>query len=446
METKIINTGFKAKPQKYEYHSGFGNTFESEAVKGALPIGQNSPQVCPYNLYAEQLSGHAFTVPRHVQQRSWLYRVRPSVCHTPLKPYNKPTLVSDLTNLHVDPNQLRWKPYPIPTTEHDFVEGLVTIAGAGHPSVRHGIAIHIYTANKDMVNKSFYNSDGDFLFVPQQGTIDIQTEFGFLEVKSGEIAVIQRGISFSIRVPDGDSRGYILEVFGSHFKLPDLGPIGANGLASPRDFKTPVAAYEITTTPHTKVNKFLGKLFEAQQDFSPFNVVAWHGNYAPYKYDLSLFNTVNSVSFDHMDPSIFTVLTAPTTDPGVAAADFVIFPPRWLVQEHTFRPPYYHRNCMSEYMGLIRGVYEAKKEGFLPGGGSLHSCMTPHGPDTHTFNTGSVAELKPTKIPDVALAFMFESSLLVGITEHAKQTQFVDEDYWKCWQGLENHFKVEKQD
>ncbi|EFA82917.1 homogentisate 1,2-dioxygenase [Heterostelium album PN500] len=434
---------FKQRPSKYQYQSGFGNSFESEAVKGSLPYGQNTPQRVANGLYAEQLSGNAFTVPRAQQQRSWLYRIRPGVCHTPLVPFEKPTLLDSACSI-VNPNQLRWKPFPIPEKKHDFVEGLITIAGAGHASVRHGIAIHIYTANENMVNKSFYNSDGDFLIVPQQGTLDIQTEFGFLEVHSGEICVIQRGVTFSVNVPDGPSRGYICEVFGAHFRLPDLGPIGSNGLANPRDFLSPVAAFEDVQVQHVKINKFLGKLFTATQDHSPFNVVAWHGNYCPYKYDLNLFCAVNSVTFDHLDPSIFTVLTAPTNEPGVAAADFVIFPPRWLVQENTFRPPYYHRNCMSEFMGLIRGVYEAKKEGFLPGGGSLHSCMTPHGPDADTFNGAIGAELKPTKIPDVALAFMFESSLILGISDYANKN-FIDDDYWKCWQNIANNFKNHQQ-
>eukprot|EP01133_Synstelium_polycarpum_P009131 gene9131-10708_t len=429
------------KPSKYQYQSGFGNTFESEAVKGAVPFGQNTPQNCPHNLYAEQLSGNAFTVARSVQQRSWLYRIRPSVVHTPFVALERESLLVEVGNLNPNPNQLRWKPFPIAEKPHDFVDGLVTICGAGHPSVRHGVAVHIYTANQSMTNRSFYNSDGDFLIVPQQGALDIQTEFGMLEVRPGEICVIQRGMCFSVAI-DGPSRGYICEVFGSHFRLPDLGPIGANGLANPRDFLSPIACYEDKNVDHVKVNKFLGKLFTATQSNSPFNVVGWHGNYCPYKYDLALFCTVNSVSFDHLDPSIFTVLTAPTNDPGVAAADFVIFPPRWMVQDHTFRPPYFHRNCMTEFMGLIRGVYDAKEEGFLPGGGSLHSCMTPHGPDADVFKKAIAAELKPTKIPDAALAFMFESSLIFGVSDHASKSH-VDQDYWKCWQGLQNNFKIE---
>jgi len=290
-----------------------------------------------------------------------------------------------------------------------------------------------------MKDKSFYNSDGDFLIVPQQGTLDIRTEFGFLEVIPGEIVVIQRGIHFSVGV-DGPSRGYILEIYNGHFKIPDLGPIGANGLANPRDFLTPVASFEDRICNWITVNKFMGQLFSTEINHSPFNVVAWHGNYAPYKYNLSNFCTINTVSFDHIDPSIFTVLTCQSNEPGVAIADFVIFPPRWTVAEHTFRPPYYHRNCMSEYMGLIRGVYEAKEEGFLPGGGSLHSCMTPHGPDASTFQKASTqTPLQPAKLPENTLAFMFESSLLFGITPFAQNSN-LDKGYYMCWEGLVSHF------
>lgn len=427
-------------PDKYSYMPGFGNQFTSEAVPGALPAGQNTPQKCPYDLYAEQLSGTAFTVPRANNQRSWLYRIRPSVAHIPFKKIDNGGL--DTKSEVVDPNQLRWRPFEIPTESTDFVQGLRTIAHAGHPTVKHGIAVHIYTANTSMKDKAFYNSDGDFLLVPQQGALDIQTEFGFLFVPPGQIAVIPRGICFSIALTEA-SRGYILEVFGAHFKIPDLGPIGANGLANPRDFLHPVAAYDDKERDFSKITKYQGQLFEAKQNFSPFNVVAWHGNYVPYKYDLALFNTINSVSYDHIDPSIFTVLTAPTTDPGTAAADFVIFPPRWAVAEHTFRPPYFHRNCMSEFMGLIFGMYEAKKEGFVPGGASLHSCMTPHGPDTDTFGKASNAELKPQRVADGTLAFMFESSLLLRVTEWA-HSHNIDDKYYECWQGLKSNFSYNK--
>ncbi|XP_032518636.2 homogentisate 1,2-dioxygenase [Danaus plexippus] len=428
-----------------KYLSGFGSEFSSEDPRrpGALPEGQNSPQRCAYGLYAEQLSGSAFTAPRTENRRSWLYRIRPSVIH---KPFVKSNISEHLTHKWDDeepnPNQSRWLPFDIPTQGSvDFASGLHTVCGAGDPRSRHGIAIHIYLCNASMENSAFYNSDGDFLMVPQQGTLNITTEFGKMEIRPNEIAVIQQGMRFAVAV-DGPTRGYILEVFDGHFKLPDLGPIGANGLANPRDFLTPVAYYEDKEVPDFKIiNKYQGALFEAVQGHSPFDVVAWHGNYVPYKYDLSKFMVINSVSFDHCDPSIFTVLTCPSTKPGVAIADFVIFPPRWSVQENTFRPPYYHRNCMSEFMGLILGSYEAKEGGFLPGGASLHSMMTPHGPDAQCFEGASKEKLVPQKIAVGTQAFMFESSLSMAITKWGFETcKKLDGNYYQCWHNLPKLF------
>ncbi|KAF9355954.1 hypothetical protein BGX34_010172 [Mortierella sp. NVP85] len=429
----------------YKYQPGFGNHFSSEALPDALPKGQNTPQVCPYGLYAEQLSGTAFTVDRKHNERSWLYRIRPSVCHTPYEAFHKKTHLvgnySDEANVNVMPNQLRWSPFDLPTEPTDFVEGLHSIAGAGDVGVKHGMAVLIYAANKNMDDAAFYNSDGDFLIVPQQGRLDIITEFGKLLVHPNEICVIQRGIRFSVALPDGPSRGYICEVFNGTWTLPDLGPIGANGLANGRDFQTPVAAFADEEKPFRIINKYGGRLFTAKQNHSPFDVVAWHGNYAPFKYNLALFNTVNSVSFDHMDPSIFTVLTCKSEKPGTAIADFVIFPPRWSVQENTFRPPYFHRNCMSEFMGLIHGSYEAKQGGFLPGGASLHSMMTPHGPDAPTFEKASTEELKPAYIAKGTQAFMFESSMQLQPTHWAiKESGKVQHDYFQAWQGLKSNF------
>ncbi|XP_064404429.1 homogentisate 1,2-dioxygenase-like [Halichondria panicea] len=421
------------------YHPGFGSEISSEALPGALPVGQNNPQNCPYGLYCEQLSGTAFTAPRESNRRSWLYRIRPSVVHQPFQRMSK----GDLTNTFdwpPNPNQMRWKPFTMPDKPTDFVEGLHTVCGAGDPKLRNGIAIHVYTCNQSMDNKCMYNADGDFLIVPQQGALSVITEFGCLEVTSNEILVIQQGQRFSVAV-SGPSRGYILEVFGAHFQLPQLGPIGANGLANPRDFLCPVAWYEDKEKPYIVVSKFQGELFSAEQDHSPFDVVGWHGNYYPYKYDLSRFMAVNAVSFDHCDPSIFTVLTAPSSTPGVALADFVIFPPRWCVQEHTFRPPWYHRNCMSEFMGLIHGRYEAKQEGFMPGGATLHSMMTPHGPDADAFSkASSAAPLSPVKLEGTQ-AFMFESMFSMCVTEWGEKSCLtLDPSYYKCWQGLHKHF------
>lgn len=446
----------------FEYMQGFGNEFCSEAIPGALPQYQNNPRVCPYGLYAEQLSGTPFCVPRKDQRRSWLYRVRPSVTHEPFHPINFPVenLTADFAHGVVTPNQLRWSPFPIPSEPQDFVRGTFTLCGAGSAARKEGFAIHIYTANRSMEDCCLANADGDFLIVPQQGTLIITTEFGRMSVAPTEIAVIQRGMRFSVALDEAScngaangavgngtnhrqgARGYILEIFQGHFQLPELGPIGANGLANPRDFQTPVAWHEDRCANYTVYHKFEGELFSATQSFSPFNVVAWHGNYVPYKYDLKRFCPVNAVSFDHPDPSIFTVLTAPSAQPGYSVADFVIFPPRWTVSEHTFRPPYYHRNVMNEFMGLITGMYEAKREGFLPGGASLHLCMTPHGPDTATFEsaTQAAADSGPKHLGHDTLAFMFETHFTPRVTPAALGSPCIDRDYYKCWMGLRSHF------
>ncbi|XP_043274488.1 homogentisate 1,2-dioxygenase isoform X2 [Venturia canescens] len=428
-----------------QYLSGFGGEFASEDPRcpGSLPAAQNTPQKCPYGLYAEQLSGTAFTAPRGENKRTWFYRMRPSVCHGPYK--HDPKLASrlrrDWDKTLPDPNPLRWRAFELPGGQEtvDFVDGLHTICGAGDPSLRNGAEIHVYLCNVSMGDKAFYNADGDFLIVPQLGELEIATEFGKIRCKPDEICVIQQGMKFSVGV-SGPSRGYVLEVYDNHFQLPALGPIGANGLAQPRDFLTPVAWYEDREVPYKIGCKYQGKYFEASQEHSPFDVVAWHGNYVPYKYDLARFMVINSVSFDHCDPSIFTVLTCPSSKPGTAVADFVIFPPRWSVQENTFRPPYYHRNCMSEFMGLIKGRYEAKEEGFQAGGASLHTMMTPHGPDAQCFEAASKCKLKPERVADGTMAFMFETSLCLRLTEWALSTESLDKDYNLCWQGLQKHF------
>ncbi|KAF2883343.1 hypothetical protein ILUMI_22845 [Ignelater luminosus] len=427
---------------EYKYLNGFGSEFSSEDPRcpGALPQGQNNPQKCPYGLYAEQLSGSAFTAPRTENTRSWLYRIRPSVGHKPFKSFNGTYVSHDWIERNPDPNPLRWNAFDFPHEARDFAESIHTICGAGDPKLKNGLAIHIYSCCASMKNRAFSNADGDFLIVPQAGTLHIITEFGKFDVKPNEIAVIQQGMRFSIEVLE-PCRGYILEVFGRHFNLPDLGPIGANGLANPRDFLTPVACYEDLEGRYEIVTKYQGKMFYCEQDHSPFDVVAWHGNYVPYKYDLSKFMVINSVSFDHCDPSIFTVLTCQSDRKGTAIADFVIFPPRWSVQEHTFRPPYYHRNCMSEFMGLIYGEYEAKKGGFQPGGASLHSMMTPHGPDFKCFEAASNEKLGPTRVADGTQAFMFESCFGLAITTWGADTcAKLDPDYYKCWKGLKKHF------
>ena len=423
------------------YQSGFGNEFATEALKGALPRGQNSPQRAPYGLYAEQLSGTSFTAPRGTNRRSWLYRIRPSVLHGPFRPLGPGELRSGpFDEAPTPPEQMRWDPLPIPEGPVDFLDGLLTMAGNGDPAAQSGMAAHVYAANASMRDRFFYNADGELLVVPQQGGLIIRTELGVMEVGPGEVGVLPRGLRFAVELPEGAARGYVCENYGAHFRLPELGPIGANGLANARDFLAPVAAYEEREGDFRLVAKFMGGLWEAELGHSPLDVVAWHGNYAPYKYDLSRFNTVNTVSFDHPDPSIYTVLTSPSETPGTANVDFVIFPPRWMVAERTFRPPWFHRNVMSEFMGLLFGVYDAKAEGFVPGGASLHNCMAGHGPDAESFERASRADLKPQYLGDT-LAFMFESRYVIRPTRFALETSARQHDYHRCWQGLGNNFQ-----
>lgn len=424
----------------FRYQSGFGNEFASEAMEGVLPQGQNSPQRMAHGLYTEQLSGTPFTAPRGLNRRTWLYRIRPSAEHKPFQLMEHANLRSaPFEEVPAPPNQLRWHPIPVPSTSTDFVDGLITMAGNGNAPMQIGVAIHIYVANASMRDRFFYNADGEMLMVPQLGAILLRTEMGVLAVHPGEIAVIQRGIRFRVELAEKEARGYVCENYGALLRLPDLGPIGSNGLANPRDFLAPVAAFEDAEGDYRITAKFQGRLWEAAIDHSPLDVVAWHGNYVPYKYDLANFNCINTVSFDHPDPSIYVVLTAPSEIPGTANVDFVIFPPRWMVSEHTFRPPWFHRNFMSEFMGLIRGEYDAKAEGFVPGGASLHNCMAGHGPDAETYERASAAELKPVYVRDT-MAFMFETRFVCRPTKFALETSQLDHQYFECWQGLRKRF------
>jgi homogentisate 1,2-dioxygenase len=423
------------------YQSGFGNDFATEAIAGALPVGQNSPQKAPFGLYAEQFSGSPFSAPRAMNRRTWLYRIRPSVLHKPFRQISNNLIRSAPFNeTPSTPNQLRWDPLPLPKRPTDFIDGLTTMGGNGDVGESAGAGIHIYATNSPMRDRFFYNADGEMLIVPERGRLLIHTELGRLEVAPGEICVLPRGLKFQIDLPDGEARGYVCENYGAHFRLPDLGIIGANGLANSRHFLTPVASYEDREGDLRIIAKFQGNLWEAIIDHSPLDVVAWHGNYAPYKYDLANFNAINTVSFDHPDPSIFTVLTSASETPGTANVDFVIFPPRWMVAEHTFRPPYFHRNVMSEFMGLIFGQYDAKAEGFVPGGASLHNCMSAHGPDAEAFEKASDADLKPERY-EKTLAFMFETRFVIRPTKFAMETASLQKDYFECWQGLKKHFK-----
>ncbi len=416
---------------------GFANEFATEALPGALPLGMNSPQKAPYGLYAEQFSGTAFTVPRHEARRTWLYRIRPSAAHHAFRPIDQGLLCGKLAA--PNPNRLRWDPLPMPDAPTDFVQGLATIGANAPGDALSGVTIHVWRANRSMEGRVFMDSDGELLLVPQQGRLRLATECGLLEVAPGEIATIPCGMKFRVELPDGPSRGYVAENHGAALRIPDLGPIGANGLANPRDFLTPVAWFEDRDEPTELVQKFQGTLWATMLDHSPLDVVAWHGNNAPCKYDTARFNTINTVSYDHPDPSIFTVLTSPTTAPGLANMDFVIFPPRWMVAENTFRPPWFHRNVMNECMGLVHGVYDAKAEGFLPGGISLHPRMSGHGPDAATTEKAIAAELAPHRIGGT-LAFMFETSQVIRPTRFAMECPQLQGGYDHCWDGIPKAF------
>jgi homogentisate 1,2-dioxygenase len=416
---------------------GFANHFAAEAIDGALPVGRNSPQHVPFGLYAEQYSGTAFTAPRSENRRSWLYRLRPTANHPAFRPYGRSSRLRSgpFDELPPSPNRLRWDPLPLPDEPTDFIDGLVTCCGNGDVGVGAGIGIHLYACTIDMSGRVFSNADGELLIVPQQGVLRLVTELGVLDVAPQQIGLVPRGLRFRVELPDGAARGYVCENYGALFRLPELGPIGSNGLANPRDFETPPAWFEDREAPVEIVQKFQGGLWTTTLAHSPFDVVAWHGNLAPCRYDLRRFNTINTVSYDHPDPSIFTVLTSPSDTPGTANCDFVVFPPRWMVAEGTFRPPWFHRNVMSEYMGLIAGTYDAKADGFAPGGASLHNQMAGHGPDRQTYEAAVAAELAPHRIDD-AMAFMFESRLVLRPTRFAAESPLAQPDYDDCWAGF----------
>ena len=424
------------------YMPGFGNDFETEALPEALPRGQNSPQKCNYGLYAEQLSGTAFTAPRGQNERSWCYRIRPSVKHTGRftridMPYwrSAPDVDPDVISL----GQYRWDPVPHTDEALTFVTGMRSMTTAGDVNTQVGMATHIYLANTTMEDDYFYSADSELLVVPQEGLLRFHTELGTIDLAPKEIAILPRGMVFRVEIVEGPARGFVCENYGAKFDLPSRGPIGANCLANPRDFLTPVAAFEDREVPSTVTVKWCGQFHVTEIGHSPLDVVAWHGNYAPVKYDLTTYSPVGAILFDHPDPSIFTVLTAPSGQEGTANIDFVLFRERWMVAEHTFRPPWYHKNIMSELMGNIYGQYDAKPKGFVPGGVSLHNMMLPHGPDGPAFEGASNTPLAPHKL-DNTMSFMFETRFPQHLTRFAATEAPLQDDYIDCWDGLEKKF------
>jgi homogentisate 1,2-dioxygenase len=432
----------RAVDARHGYMPGFGNDFETEALPDALPRGQNSPQKCNYGLYAEQLSGTAFTAPRGKNERTWCYRIRPSVKHT--SRFAKIDIPYWKTAPHAPPDvvslgQYRWDPVPHTDKPLTWITGMRTVTTAGDVNTQVGMASHIYLVNQSMVDEYFYSADSELLIVPQEGRLRFCTELGVMDLEPKEIAILPRGLVYRVEVLEGPARGFVCENYGQKFDLPNRGPIGANCLANPRDFQTPVAAFEDRDAPSTVIIKWCGEFHATKIDHSPLDVVAWHGNYAPCKYDLRTYSPVGAILFDHPDPSIFTVLTAPSGQEGTANIDFVLFRDRWLVAEHSFRPPWYHKNIMSELMGNIHGIYDAKPKGFVPGGMSLHNCMLPHGPDRNAFEGASNAELKPHKLEET-MSFMFETRFSQRLTEFAAKEAPLQDDYIDCWDSLAKKF------
>ncbi|ATQ55088.1 homogentisate 1,2-dioxygenase [Paracoccus yeei] len=430
------------------YMPGFGNDFETEALPGALPQGQNSPQKCAYGLYAEQLSGTAFTAPRGKNERTWCYRIRPSVHHTGrFKPVDVPYWKTAPNILPHDPNrqnimslgQYRWDPIPVPDQDLTWITGMRTITTAGDVNIQVGMASHVYLVTRSMQDEYFFSADSELLIVPQEGKLRFCTELGVIDLEPKEIGIIPRGLVYRVEVLEGPARGFVCENYGQKFELPGRGPIGANCMANTRDFKCPVAAFEDREVRSRVVVKWCGQFHETWIGHSPLDIVAWHGNYCAYKYDLRTYSPIGAILFDHPDPSIFTVLTAPSGQEGTANIDFVLFRERWMVAEHSFRPPWYHKNIMSELMGNIYGVYDAKPQGFAPGGISLHNCMLPHGPDRDAFEGASNAELKPEKL-DETMSFMFETRFPQHLTEFAAREAPMQEEYIEVWDRLEKKF------
>ncbi|KAK0434287.1 homogentisate 1,2-dioxygenase [Armillaria borealis] len=421
--TYSASASFVSSPSgdPYKYQVGFGNRFASEAIPGILPQGQNHPQKNKYGLYMEGMTGSPFVAPRPQNLHAFMYRIRPSLDHKkfvrlPDSPDMESNFLPTNPKVHISPTQLNWAPPPFPSSkdEVDFIAGLKTIGGNGEPTAREGLALHIYLANADMKNKAFCDSDGDMLVVPQQGRLDVQTEFGRMMVRPGELMVIQKGMKFKVSLPDGPSRGYVQEIFGSHFELPDLGPIGGHGMANPRDFEVPLASFEIDETSWE--GKIGGQLFSAAQDHIPFDVVAWQGNYVPYKYAMEKFIFVGSVSKDHLDPSVFTVLTAKSKATGIPLVEILTVSERWNVASDTFRPPYYHRNNATEILCFISGERGGR---YVPGGIVLQTVFCPHGPPPEVHKAAIVAELKPERISKGSMAIAIETPMILSMTDYA---------------------------
>jgi homogentisate 1,2-dioxygenase len=448
----FVTTGTLEDP--YSYQVGFGNRFATEAVPGALPTGgRNLPQRCEYDLYSEQLNATSFISSRQTMQHLWFYRIRPAVAHKPLRAFAmKHDMVAAFVGHNKDvkftPFTFEWGPLeqPSETEPVNFYQGIRTIAGHGDPTSKEGLAVHQYAASVSMGSEAFVNHDGDFLIIPVQGRLDIQTELGRMMVRPGEFCVIQAGLRFKVVLPDGPVHGYVQEIFGSHYELPDLGPIGSNGLALPRDFEIPVASFDMDSSEWEVVLKLAGELYHYKQNHTPFDVVAWHGNYAPYKYDITKILALSS-SKDQLDPSAYCILTAKSKIPGVSLSDFCAFTPKWVNSLDSFRPPYYHRTVASEMMGMVYGTYAGSSKTLSPGALTCDNSYVAHGESYQAWKKATSAVLEPQYQGEASLSFMFHMSSHVGVTKFAMErharTKPPPEHLWDDLQGeFLNHIPV----
>ncbi|GAD98612.1 homogentisate 1,2-dioxygenase, putative [Paecilomyces variotii No. 5] len=440
-ETRSATYGYTRAPSEgdpYRYQVGFGNRFVSEAVPDTIPRdGRNLPQRANYDLYIEQLNGTTFVTCRKDMFNVWFHRIRPSCAHKALKPLEyKHDIVSVFSSQNEGvsfvPFNNEWGPLEIPLESKptNFWQGIKTILGHGDPTLKEGVAVHQYAANLSMDKEAFVNHDGDYLFVPQQGRLDIQTELGRMMVLPGELFVIPAGLRFKVSLPDGPSRGYIQEIFGSHFELPDLGPIGSNGLALPQDFEIPVASYDLDTSSWEIITKLAGKLYHYEQAHTPFDVVGWHGNYVPYKYEIEKLLALSS-SKDQLDPSAYTILTAKSKIPGVSITDFCAFTPKWVNSLNSWRPPYYHRTMGAEVMGMVRGEYGGSAKTLEPGALTCDNAYVPHGETYDAWKKHAFVDLEPTLLGAGVL------SITKFALERHNQIKPMREE---LWDNMHGHF------
>lgn len=395
----------------------------SEAVSGAVPAVNNSPQKPPLGLRTERISGGSFVAPRELSYQTWLYRLRASIAHSDWarlrvsgadEGYGPP---SPVRPANVTPNSRLWGGFPAPAAGSHWANGQQLLGRNGDPQAKEGMALWVFSVTASMPpRQAFASLDGEALVIPQSGALDIQTELGRLVVRQNEIAVIPRNVRYRVCLPEGKPcRGYVCELYQGHFRLPDLGVIGSTGLANVRDFQVPKAFVDATVHSHlgttqapgpgaptgvddgewSIVARLVGNLWHCTQAHTPFDVVGWHGTCYPFKYDLARFCALGNLVFDEHDPSLFVVLTARHhgAEPTTAVVDFAVIPPRWMAARDTNWLPYFHRNTMQEFFGPIvalqDGAHPLNATGetnrFAPFGAGLNGCMSTHGPSERDF-------------------------------------------------------------